>query len=313
MKSSPLPQVYDRELEKVEGFEGLSDFCQTFKLYRGKTQDEGEDPSVVGEFKVKTVFSLTAIYCHFVFSLLFGLPFLVLPRVNQGMFKIYPLPDDPSTPPPPRQFRKLPPNGIEECLVRVYIIQARGLQPKDTNGKVRRESFIRFIIDLRKPKQKYKTANSLIICLLCCVFSATPTWRSRWGKRLWTTMKTTSPVLWIPSLESTYRPRFSLQTVLSQERIQSVSHRCFPPNALKNVMQRLWTRHVRLKTKLTRDQSAASVAGNLDSAFSLFALVLLEFLWINPQKPSCGFVPTSCSGALSVGACLAVCGGLVQD
>ncbi|KAM3590917.1 uncharacterized protein V6R79_018825 [Siganus canaliculatus] len=96
-------KVYDRELEKVEGYEGLSDFCQTFKLYRGKTQDEGEDPSVVGEFK--------------------------------GMFKIYPLPDDPSTPAPPRQFRKLPPNGIELCLVRVYIIQAHGLQPKDPNGK----------------------------------------------------------------------------------------------------------------------------------------------------------------------------------
>ncbi|XP_078137887.1 LOW QUALITY PROTEIN: dysferlin [Centroberyx gerrardi] len=96
-------QVYDRELEKVEGFSALSDFCQTFKLYRGKTQDEGEDPSVVGEFK--------------------------------GMFKIYPLPDDPSSPPPPRQFRQLPPNGMEDCLVRVYVIQASGLQPKDTNGK----------------------------------------------------------------------------------------------------------------------------------------------------------------------------------
>lgn len=58
--------------------------------------------------------------------------------VNQGMFKIYPLPDDPSTPAPPKQFKKLPPNGIEECLVRVYIIQAQGLQPKDANGKVRR-------------------------------------------------------------------------------------------------------------------------------------------------------------------------------
>ncbi|XP_036002553.1 dysferlin isoform X8 [Fundulus heteroclitus] len=96
-------KVYDRELEKAEEFEGLSDFCQTFKLYRGKTQDEGEDPSVVGEFK--------------------------------GMFKIYPLPDDPSAPAPPRQFRKLPPNGIEDCLVRVYVIQAQGLQPKDANGK----------------------------------------------------------------------------------------------------------------------------------------------------------------------------------
>uniref|UniRef100_A0A3B5B1U0 Dysferlin, limb girdle muscular dystrophy 2B (autosomal recessive) n=1 Tax=Stegastes partitus TaxID=144197 RepID=A0A3B5B1U0_9TELE len=96
-------KIYNHDLEKVEDFEGLSDFCQTFKLYRGKTQDEGEDPSVVGEFK--------------------------------GMFKIYLLPDDPSAPAPPRQFRKLPPNGIEECLVRVYIIQAHGLQPKDTNGK----------------------------------------------------------------------------------------------------------------------------------------------------------------------------------
>ncbi|XP_073692733.1 dysferlin [Garra rufa] len=96
-------QVYDRELEKAEGFEQLADFCQTFKLLRGRAQNESEDPSVVGEFK--------------------------------GSFKIYPLPDDPSIPVPPRQFRKLPLNGIEECLVRVYIIQAYGLQPKDANGK----------------------------------------------------------------------------------------------------------------------------------------------------------------------------------
>ncbi|XP_016421550.1 dysferlin isoform X3 [Sinocyclocheilus rhinocerous] len=96
-------QVYDRELEKAEGFERLADFCQTFKLHRGRVQNESEDPSVVGEFK--------------------------------GSFKIYPLPDDPSMPIPPRQFRKLPPNGLEQCLVRVYIIQAYGLQPKDANGK----------------------------------------------------------------------------------------------------------------------------------------------------------------------------------
>ncbi|XP_055085159.1 dysferlin isoform X2 [Periophthalmus magnuspinnatus] len=96
-------KVYNCELEKVEQFGGLTDFSQTFKLYRGRSQDEGEDPSVVGEFK--------------------------------GMFSIYPLPDDPSAPLPPRRFTKLPPNGIEECVVRVYIIQAHGLQPKDNNGK----------------------------------------------------------------------------------------------------------------------------------------------------------------------------------
>lgn len=56
--SSLLCQVFDQELEKIEGFEGFSDFCQTFKLYRGKTRDEGEDPSVVGEFKVEMTFQL---------------------------------------------------------------------------------------------------------------------------------------------------------------------------------------------------------------------------------------------------------------
>lgn len=66
-----LPQVYDQELEKVEGLEGLEDFCQTFKLHRGKTQDEGEDPSVVGEFKVK-------IKC-----LQINLRFIFLPRIHR--------------------------------------------------------------------------------------------------------------------------------------------------------------------------------------------------------------------------------------
>ena len=48
-----LPQVYDCELEEVPDFCGLTDFCRTFKLQRGKTEDEDEDPSVVGEFKVQ--------------------------------------------------------------------------------------------------------------------------------------------------------------------------------------------------------------------------------------------------------------------
>lgn len=47
--------MYKTELEDVSEFDGLTDFCRTFKLQRGKTDDENDedDPSVVGEFKVK--------------------------------------------------------------------------------------------------------------------------------------------------------------------------------------------------------------------------------------------------------------------
>ncbi|XP_070697288.1 myoferlin [Pempheris klunzingeri] len=95
-------QVYDSELEEVPQFQGLTDFCSTFKLQRGKTEDEEDDPSVVGEFK--------------------------------GSFKIYPLSDDPGVPAPPRQFRELPDSGPQECLVRIYVVRCIDLQPKDTNG-----------------------------------------------------------------------------------------------------------------------------------------------------------------------------------
>ncbi|KAF7655921.1 hypothetical protein LDENG_00048500 [Lucifuga dentata] len=95
-------QVYDCKLEEVPQFQGLTDFCSTFKLQRGKTEDEEEDPSVVGEFK--------------------------------GSFKIYPLSDDPGVPAPPRQFRELPESGPQECLVRIYVVRCIDLQPKDTNG-----------------------------------------------------------------------------------------------------------------------------------------------------------------------------------
>lgn len=94
--------MYDTELENVPEFKKLTDFCQTFKLFRGKTEDD-EDPSVVGEFK--------------------------------GSFKIYPLSDDPGIKMPPRQFAELPDSGTQECLVRIYIIRAIDLQPKDSNGK----------------------------------------------------------------------------------------------------------------------------------------------------------------------------------
>nr|XP_008161492.1 myoferlin isoform X1 [Chrysemys picta bellii] len=94
-------KVYDCELEEVPEFKGLTDFSDTFKLYRGKSEDN-DDPSVVGEFK--------------------------------GSFRIYPLSDDPAVPAPPRQFRELPDSGPQECIVRIYIIRALALQPQDNNG-----------------------------------------------------------------------------------------------------------------------------------------------------------------------------------
>uniref|UniRef100_A0A3Q0SXZ4 Myoferlin n=1 Tax=Amphilophus citrinellus TaxID=61819 RepID=A0A3Q0SXZ4_AMPCI len=95
-------QVYNCELEEVREFQGLTDFCSTFKLQRGKNEDEEDDPSVVGEFK--------------------------------GSFKIYPLPDDPGVPAPPRQFRELPESAPQECLIRIYVVHCTDLQPKDANG-----------------------------------------------------------------------------------------------------------------------------------------------------------------------------------
>ncbi|XP_008284661.1 myoferlin isoform X2 [Stegastes partitus] len=95
-------QVYNTELEDVNEFQGLTDFCSTFKLQRGKLKDEEDDPSVVGEFK--------------------------------GSFKIYPLSDDPNVPAPPRQFKELPESKPQECLVRIYVVRCIDLQPKDRNG-----------------------------------------------------------------------------------------------------------------------------------------------------------------------------------
>lgn len=94
-------KVYQTELENISEFQGLTDFCDTFKLYRGK-YEENEDPSVVGEFK--------------------------------GSFRIYPINDDSSVQPPPRQFRELPDSGSQECIVRIYIVKGIDLQPKDSNG-----------------------------------------------------------------------------------------------------------------------------------------------------------------------------------
>ncbi|OPJ76672.1 hypothetical protein AV530_009069 [Patagioenas fasciata monilis] len=125
-------KVYETELENVEDFEHLSDFCHTFKLYRGRSQDLSDDPSVVGEFK--------------------------------GSFKIYPLPDDPRVPVPPRQFHQLPARGPQECLLRVYIIRAFGLQPKDANGKC--DPYVKISVG----KKSINDQENYIACTLEPVF-----------------------------------------------------------------------------------------------------------------------------------------------
>uniref|UniRef100_A0A4W3GET3 C2 domain-containing protein n=1 Tax=Callorhinchus milii TaxID=7868 RepID=A0A4W3GET3_CALMI len=56
-----------------------------------------------------------------------------LPSI-QGSFKIYPLPEDPTSSLPPAQFRQLPPSEPQVCTVRLYVVRALNLQPKDRNG-----------------------------------------------------------------------------------------------------------------------------------------------------------------------------------
>lgn len=97
-------QVYPHPLEEVEGFNGFTDFCNTFTLSRGKNVDEDED-NYAGEFK--------------------------------GTFRIYPLPEDPKEQLPVRYFEKLSVSSDpEECMLRVYIIRAIDLQPSDSSGLV---------------------------------------------------------------------------------------------------------------------------------------------------------------------------------
>ncbi|XP_072807511.1 fer-1-like protein 5 isoform X3 [Vicugna pacos] len=94
-------KVYNCELEAVPAFQGLEDFCQTFKLYQEQPK---LDSPVVGEFK--------------------------------GLFRVYPFPENPDAPKPPRQFLLSPKKEDfpQQCLVRVYVVRAINLQPQDTNG-----------------------------------------------------------------------------------------------------------------------------------------------------------------------------------
>ncbi|XP_027565349.1 dysferlin-like, partial [Neopelma chrysocephalum] len=96
-------KIYGCELEAVPEFQGLQDFCQTFPLHKpGGPPVPGQDPEPVGEFK--------------------------------GLFCIYPLPEEPRVPSPPQHFQQLPPSKPQDCLVRVYIVRAFDLSPRDVTG-----------------------------------------------------------------------------------------------------------------------------------------------------------------------------------
>ncbi|XP_052773227.1 myoferlin-like isoform X7 [Mya arenaria] len=94
-------KVYDTELEKSEDFGEFLDFCETFDLERGKDDDD-EESNIIGQFK--------------------------------GLFKVYPLPSDPSEELPVKMLANVPSTEPEECIVRVYIIRGIDLQPNDPTG-----------------------------------------------------------------------------------------------------------------------------------------------------------------------------------
>ncbi|NWT61556.1 MYOF protein, partial [Erythrocercus mccallii] len=96
-------KIYGCELEAVPEFEGLQDFCQTFPLYKpGRAHVPGQDPKPVSNFK--------------------------------GLFCLYPEPEEPGAVPLPRCFQRLPPREPQECLVRVYVVRAFDLSPRDVTG-----------------------------------------------------------------------------------------------------------------------------------------------------------------------------------
>nr|XP_033803583.1 fer-1-like protein 5 isoform X4 [Geotrypetes seraphini] len=120
-------KVFGCALEEVPQFQGLQDFCQTFKLYRGTEEDDENDPFVVGEVKCS--------------------------------FRIYSISEDPEFPKPPRQFKELPNSAPQDCLIRVYIIRGLNLQPRDRNGLC--DPYIRIAVgkDVKDDRQHYQSAT----------------------------------------------------------------------------------------------------------------------------------------------------------
>lgn len=111
-------------------FEGLQDFCQTFPLYKpGRAPAPGHDPEPVGSFKVGETPPVGPWSGD-------GTPG-GHSGVSQGLFRIYPVAEAAGACPPPRCFQRLPPSAPQECLLRVYIVRALHLSPRDVTGLVR--------------------------------------------------------------------------------------------------------------------------------------------------------------------------------
>ncbi|CAB4014809.1 myoferlin-like, partial [Paramuricea clavata] len=98
------PKIYAHTLEKEFGH--FQDHIKTFSFRRGKMEflDEEDEDSIVGEFK--------------------------------GALAIYDLPEDFSGELRPQMFKKAQLHRMFSvpCIVRVYIVKAYDLKPKDTNG-----------------------------------------------------------------------------------------------------------------------------------------------------------------------------------
>ncbi|CAD5119914.1 DgyrCDS8495 [Dimorphilus gyrociliatus] len=93
-------EIYTTELEKVPMFEKFTDYCDTFNLQHGKNLDE--ESSTAGQFK--------------------------------GNIFVYPLPSNPNEEIPEKVLSNVPDFSPKEYLIRIYVIKAFDLQPKDSNG-----------------------------------------------------------------------------------------------------------------------------------------------------------------------------------
>jgi hypothetical protein len=97
-------QLYNCPLEDVPGFDGLEDLVSMFELFRGKGSRDPDDSAsnICGKFK--------------------------------GAIKMYPLPEDDSED-LPLMFSHIPSTAPVPVIVRLYVVRAYGLTPKDDNGK----------------------------------------------------------------------------------------------------------------------------------------------------------------------------------